>query len=260
MPEVITVPAFSDNYLWLIAANGKALAVDPGDAGAIRTALRDHGLQLVGILVTHHHADHIGGIPGLLADSPVPVYGPAGEMARIPSIDHPVGDGDTIEFAELGLQFSVIAVPGHTLGHIAYYCTGQNWLFCGDTLFASGCGRLFEGTPAQMHASLQRLIALPDSTKVFCAHEYTMSNLAFARAIEPERLALAEETARVAALRATGRPSVPTSVGHERQFNPFLRVEVAEVKKAAESAAGRELSDPVAVFAALRTWKDNFRI
>lgn len=263
MIEVTAIPAFVDNYFWLITDGHRAAIVDPGDAAPVRAALQQRGLQLDAILITHHHGDHIGGVTALLTDRKVPVFGPRAELAQIPFIDHPLDDGDRIEVPGIGLQCEVMAVPGHTLGHIAYFAAASarnsNLLFCGDTLFVAGCGRLFEGTPAQMHASLGRLAALPDDSKVFCAHEYTLSNLAFARAVEPDSAPLAAEFERVTVLRARNEASVPSTIGHERHFNPFLRVQEAAVRASATTQSGGELSEGSAVFAALRRWKDGFR-
>ena len=264
MIEVNAIPGFVDNYFWLLSDGRHAAVVDPGDAGPVRAALQHQGLQLGAILITHHHGDHIGGVAALLADRKVPVYGPRAELAQIPFIDHPLDDGTRIEVPGVGLHCEVIAVPGHTLGHIAYFAAAAagrngNLLFCGDTLFVAGCGRLFEGTPGQMHASLARLAALPDDTQVFCAHEYTLSNLAFARAVEPHSATLAAEIERVRALRARNEPSVPSTIGQERRFNPFLRVQEASVRAAATAQSGSAPAGDAAVFAALRRWKDGFR-
>jgi hydroxyacylglutathione hydrolase len=257
MLDVTPVGAFSDNYIWLIhgiADDRRVAVVDPGDATPVLRALSAGGLELGALVITHHHGDHTGGIPELLARGPVPVYGPAGE--RIPGRTHALRDGDVVEIDGLGLRFEVIDVPGHTAGHIAYY--GHGALFCGDTLFSGGCGRLFEGTPAQMTASLDRLAALPADTHVYCAHEYTLSNLRFAGAVEPGNADLAAYTARADALRAEGRPTLPSTVGLERAVNPFLRCDEPEVVRAAEAHSGRTLGDRVEVFATVRQWKDGF--
>lgn len=259
LPALVALPAFDDNYVWLVpglTGPGRALVVDPGDAAVVETGLAAHGLSLEAILVTHHHADHVGGIEALCAARPgLAVYGPAGEV--IPGRTHALRGGDTVELPSLGLRFAVIGVPGHTAGHIAYY--GHETLFCGDTLFSAGCGRLFEGTAAQMQGSLDRLAALPGATRVCCTHEYTAANLRFAQAVEPHNAALAARTREVAGLRAADQPSLPVSLSAERTYNPFLRVREPDVRAAAARFAGGDLEGPVAVFAALRRWKDGFR-
>ena len=264
MTQVTAIPGFVDNYFWLLSTGRHAAVVDPGDAAPVLEQLRRLNLQLDAILITHHHGDHIGGVPALLADRRVPVFGPRAELAAIPFIDHSLDEGDAVDVPGVNLRCQVLSVPGHTLGHIAYFAPAvagrnDNLLLCGDTLFASGCGRLFEGTPEQMHASLSRLAELPADTKVCCAHEYTLSNLAFACAVEPGRDSLKDEVERVQALRSQNLPSLPSSIGHERRFNPFLRAGDASVRAAAAVFSGAELADEVAVFAALRRWKDNFR-
>ena len=221
MIRILPVRAFRDNYIWLITAgdSGNAAVVDPGDAAPVLDALQAHGLRLCAILITHHHADHTGGVRQLLAGQQVPVYGPARES--IPGMDHALQDGDTVTLEELQLEFRVLDVPGHTAGHIAYY--GHDCLFAGDTLFMAGCGRLFEGSAEQMHASLQKLLALPPQTRVYCAHEYTLANLRFAAAVEPGNDAVAQRTGASEALRARDNPTVPGSLEQERLTNPFLR-------------------------------------
>lgn len=263
--EMIPVPAFSDNYLWLLARDGEAVVVDPGDAAPVEAALKSRGLRLSAILVTHHHPDHIGGIKALLRTHAVPVYGPRREHRTIPLLTRLLDEGDQVEV--LGRCFAVLEVPGHTLGHIAYFSAASGdraaseppILLCGDTLFSGGCGRLFEGTAQQMHASLTRLAQLPADTRFLCAHEYTASNLAFARAVETGSAALAEYSERVLQLRAADTPTLPGTIGLERAINPFLRSGESAVRRAAEAHAGQALDDEIAVFAALRTWKDNFR-
>ncbi|MFC5510306.1 hydroxyacylglutathione hydrolase [Massilia jejuensis] len=257
--SVLAVPAFKDNYLWLIHDGRQAAVVDPGDAAPILAALREHDLALTSILLTHHHADHIGGVPALLAHYPVPVFGPRDD--GIDAVTRPLAEGDRITLPGLGLEFAVIDVPGHTLGHIAYVRTtpGLHWLFCGDTLFAGGCGRLFEGSPAQMAASLAKLAALPEDTHVYCAHEYTLANLRFAQAVEPGNEALTLRMREESAKRAAGLPTVPSSIGLERRTNPFLRYREPEIV-ASLIAAGKlpEGAAPVQAFAALREWKNVF--
>ncbi|MGQ0528841.1 MAG: hydroxyacylglutathione hydrolase [Panacagrimonas sp.] len=259
--EVLPVPAFVDNYLWLLVRGNDAVVVDPGDAAPVQAALTARGLKLNAILITHHHPDHIGGLKTLLTTHTVPVYGPSKEQATIPLLSVKLNEGDEIEV--LNRRFTVMEVPGHTKGHIAYYSAATDLeppvLLCGDTLFSAGCGRLFEGTPAQMHQSLSRLAALPGATQVFCTHEYTTSNLAFAHAVEPDNAALNQYIERVAGLRAANTPSLPSSIELELRVNPFLRTAQPAVQAAAAAQAGRELSSEVEIFAALRAWKDQFR-
>jgi hydroxyacylglutathione hydrolase len=281
---LIPIPAFGDNYLWLLHDGRRALVVDPGDAAPVQRALQENGLQLETILVTHHHADHTGGVDALREATGASVYGPARET--IPAPFTPLHDGDTAQ--ALGLDFQVIDVPGHTAGHIAYYLApklsasrdalppegaqpasggpapaglavnGQPLLFCGDTLFSGGCGRLFEGTPAQMLGSLDRLAALPGNTRVCCAHEYTLSNLRFALAVEPDNRELSGYHARCTALRAQGLPTLPSSLDQELLINPFMRTRQASVMAAArhfDPAA----HDDTTTFAAIRQWKNQFK-
>ncbi|TFW11288.1 hydroxyacylglutathione hydrolase [Massilia arenosa] len=258
-PTVLTVPAFKDNYLWLIHDGRNAAVVDPGDAGPILAALAEHGLTLTAILLTHHHADHVGGVPDLLKHANVPVFGPRDD--GIATVTQPLDEGDRVKVPGLDLQFHVLDVPGHTLGHIAYVRHGapEHWVFCGDTLFAGGCGRLFEGTPAQMAQSLGKLAALPEDTKVFCAHEYTLSNLRFAVAMEPDNTALQQRMQDAAAARARGAPTVPSTIGLEKATNPFLRYrEPAIVHTLAAAHRIPADADPVQAFAALRDWKNTF--
>jgi hydroxyacylglutathione hydrolase len=253
MFEVIAVPAFKDNYIWLLRKGRLAVAVDPGDAAPVRAALASHRLTLAAILVTHHHADHQGGIEGLLDPGQVPVFGPASES--ITGMTRPLRGGETIGLEAIGVEFEVLAVPGHTLGHLAYHRRGV--LFCGDTLFAGGCGRVFEGSPAQMHDSLTRLASLPGDTMGYCAHEYTAANLRFALAVEPGNGALQERAQAVADMRARGEPTVPFTLALEKATNPFLRCAVPEVVAAARRE-GAASDDALAVFTALREWKNRF--
>jgi len=257
-PLLITpIPAFTDNYFWLLERARRAVVVDPGDAAPVQRALHDRGLQLAAILVTHHHMDHIGGLRALKAAFDVPVYGPAAEAATIPGLTRTLKEGDHIRLDDLDVDLEVWEVPGHTLGHIAYVADG--FVLCGDTLFSAGCGRLFEGTAAQLQRSLARLAALPAATRVYCTHEYTLANLLFAAAVEPGHRAVADEIERVRALRARDEPSLPSSIGHERRINPFLRTAEAAVAAAVARQAGRALGSEAEVFAALRRWKDGFR-
>ena len=240
--------------------NGRqAVVVDPGDSAPVVQALQQLGVQLQAILVTHHHADHVGGVDALREATGAVVYGPARE--RIPEPLLRLAQGDTVDV--LGLRFAIIDVPGHTAGHIAYYCAemdGAPLLFCGDTLFSGGCGRLFEGTPAQMLHSLDQLAALPGDTRVCCTHEYTLSNLKFARAVEPGNAALLHYSSQCEALRARGEPTLPSRMALERDINPFLRVRQPEVTRAAQGFDAQVPQDnAVAVLAALRQWKNEFR-
>lgn len=248
------VPAFNDNYLWLASRDGLAFVVDPGDAEAIEEALAARRLQLAAIVVTHHHGDHTGGVQALKRAHGAAVYGPGGEP--IPARDVALAEGDRVEL--LGVAFDVLAVPGHTRGHIAYHAPSIEVLFCGDTLFAGGCGRLFEGTPAQMHASLCKFANLPGATRVYCAHEYTVANLRFARAVEPDNVALARRLAASEAMRARGEPTVPSTIALERATNPFLRCDEPAVRAAAERQRKGASATAVDTFAAIRAWKDEY--
>lgn len=256
--QLIPIPAFSDNYIWALHDGRQALVVDPGESDGVARWLKQEGLRLDTILITHHHADHTGGVAALREATGARVIGPAYET--MPEPLQRVSEGDTVE--ALGLRFDVIEVPGHTAGHIAYYTPtmdGAPLLFCGDTLFSGGCGRLFEGTPAQMLDSLTRLAALPADTRVCCTHEYTLSNLKFARAIEPDNAVLSAYVAHCQAQRAQNFPTLPSSIGLEKQINPFLRTgEPAVVQSALAHEPGRP-ADAVSVFATLREWKNVFR-
>lgn len=255
--NVLTVPAFNDNYLWIIHDGANAAVVDPGDAVPIIAALKANNLSLVAILLTHHHSDHVGGVSTLLKTFNVPVYGPRNDP--IPSVTEPLVENDIVNIDALNLQLAVLEVPGHTLGHIAYVAKEQGWLFCGDTLFAGGCGRLFEGTPAQMLASLDKLAVLPDDTKVYCAHEYTISNLRFALAVDPDNAALSARFQIERAKRDKGIPTVPSNIGVEKKTNPFLRARDPAIARQLIAEGRTNNSAPVAVFAALREWKNGFR-
>lgn len=255
--NLIPLPAFQDNYLWLLQDRRRALVVDPGDAAPVLAGLRQAEAKLEAILVTHHHADHTGGVAALREATGAKVYGPAHEPIP-PPCTH-VSGGDTV--VALDLRFQVIDVPGHTAGHIAYYCEsvdGVPLLFCGDTLFSGGCGRLFEGTPAQMLASMDALAALPGDTRVCCAHEYTLSNLKFARAVEPGNEKLVHYLQACEQLRARGEPTLPSTLATELAINPFLRTRESAVVAAAAAFRGRPVQDQVDVFAAIREWKNQF--
>jgi len=259
--ELAPLPAFEDNYVWCLSRGDAAVVVDPGDASVVRHALAARKLRLAGILVTHHHGDHVGGLGDLAPLLQGPLYAPAGEAIAATALG--VREGDAVEL--LGLRFEVIDVPGHTAGHVAYFWPGDaqqpGLLFCGDTLFSAGCGRLFEGTPAQMHASLSRLAALPGATRVCCAHEYTLTNLRFAQAVEPDNPDLAAHRERCEALRQAGLPTLPSSIEVERRINPFLRCAEPAVVRAArtQDAALTPAATGAEVLAALREWKNRFR-
>ncbi|MEY4643057.1 MAG: hypothetical protein RLZZ227_3051 [Pseudomonadota bacterium] len=261
MLHIEPVKAFNDNYLWVFnePGGGDACVVDPGDAPPVLAYLDKAGLKLAAILITHHHGDHIGGVNDLLQRYKVPVYGPA--TPRIPQVTHPVGDGDVVRV--LNQDFRVLTVPGHTLEHIAYVSTAKATsagpaLFCGDTLFAAGCGRMFEGTPPMMHASLRKLAALPRDTQVFCAHEYTLSNLRFAAAVMPDNADVQARIANDNARRERDLPTVPSSIDLELKTNPFLRCTEPSVIAAAQRQQAANDSDPAAIFGMLRRWKDGF--
>jgi len=255
MIQISALPAFTDNYIWLLQDqhNQRCAVVDPGDAAPVMAWLQQHpGWVLSDILITHHHHDHVGGVEQLKQLSGATVYGPARE--NIPGRDVALDDQDRVSV--LGCEFRVMSVPGHTLGHIAYYHDGL--LFCGDTLFAAGCGRLFEGTPEQMHQSLASLAALPAETRVYCTHEYTLSNLKFAQAVEPHNPDIAERLATVIQLREDGRMTLPSTLALEKLTNPFLRTAETSVKQKADERNGLDNPSQSAVFAALRAWKDKF--
>ncbi len=256
--NLLALPAFADNYIWLLHDGAQALVVDPGDAAPVVAALDRLHLQLAAILVTHHHADHVGGVDALRPRLRGPVYGPARETIPLPF--EPLRDGDVVTV--LGQHFEVMDVPGHTAGHIAYFQRDQArapLLFCGDTLFSAGCGRLFEGTPAQMYQSLSRLAALPGDTRVCCTHEYTLANLRFAQAVEgSSNAAIAAHQRQCQAQRDADQPTLPSSIALERDINPFLRCHEPAVVQAAR-AQGASSADAVDVLAALREWKNRYR-
>jgi hydroxyacylglutathione hydrolase len=260
MDVVHAVPAFRDNYIWLLSAaqaegGGRVSAViDPGDAHPVIQALDELDLIPTAILITHHHADHVGGVRELRARFPIPVYGPAQEA--IPDITHPLREGDRVKISGLP-TLDVLEVPGHTAGHIAY--AGGQSLFCGDTLFAGGCGRLFEGTAAQLYSSLQKLALLADDTWIYCAHEYTLNNLNFALAVEPDNTVLQSRLQHTRETRQKNKPTVPSQLAMEKHTNPFLRCHLPAVVAAAEHHDGHPLSPGHETFAALRRWKDHWQ-
>lgn len=256
MSTVTPIRAFHDNYIWLVVEGDRAVVVDPGDASPVLRYLDDQGLTLSAILVTHHHSDHIGGIGDLLESTSkdLPVYGPASES--IANITVRLQQGDIFTPDGLTQAFEVLDIPGHTAGHIAFYSAPM--LFCGDTLFSGGCGRLFEGTATQMLDSLDKLSALPTDTQVYSAHEYTEANLKFAVAVEPENTALQSYQKQVSIKRKQDQFTLPSTIGLEQQINPFLRSDQPQVVSSAKRFTGQDLSTRTEVFAAVRAWKDNF--
>lgn len=253
--HIEAIQAFADNYIWALRGNGpvrQVAVVDPGEAAPVLRYLERNRERLCAILVTHHHGDHIGGIAELLAHYPVPVYGPALEAADV--VTQPLTDGARLPLPALGIEFEVMHLPGHTLGHVAYYRPGM--LLCGDTLFGAGCGRVFEGTLEQMYASLARIAALPPATQIYCAHEYTQSCLRFARRVEPDNPAIAARIDYVDRLRAASESSVPSKLAEELATNPFLRWESPAVIAAATAQLGRAPTNPAETFAAIRIWRD----
>ncbi|MDJ0738187.1 MAG: hydroxyacylglutathione hydrolase [Gammaproteobacteria bacterium] len=259
MIDIRPIPAFDDNYIWLLTrpGYGGCAVVDPGDEDPVIAGLRAAGLRLDAILITHKHGDHVGGIRGLKTEWPdAVVHGPVGEPIR--TLERRLRGGDRVTLDGLDMTFDVIDVPGHTEGHIAYYSAdaGDGVLFCGDTLFAGGCGRVFSGTFAQLSDSLIRIAALPPTTRIYCAHEYTLANLGFAAWVEPDSAALLARTARDRAAREQGAPTVPSLLADELATNPFMRTDQPGVVAAVSDWAGQSLSDRAAVFRALRTWKD----
>lgn len=252
--KVTAIPAFRDNYVWAIHDDHSAILVDPGEAAPILAWLERRQLHPVAILVTHHHADHVGGIREITARHAAPVYAPGNET--IPGRTHPLLGGETVSIDALGVSFRVLATPGHTLGHLCYI--GPGALFSGDTLFSCGCGRLFEGTPAQMHTSLGHIKSLPPDTLIYCAHEYTLENLDFALMVEPDNPALHRRLAEVRDLRGKGHPSLPVSLSTELASNPFLRFDEPSVIVAAAQHARQPVQPGLAAFTTLRDWRDDY--
>lgn len=256
--QLIAVPAFSDNYLWMVCKGDHAIVVDPGQAAPVQTILHQHQLTLDAILLTHHHNDHVGGVLELQRSTQAVIYGPANET--LPACDHRMSEGGTVKLPNVELALGVLDVPGHTAGHIAYHGTmgDQRILFCGDTLFAAGCGRLFEGTPAQMLDSLNKLAGLHSDTLLCCAHEYTLANLKWALAVEPDNQALIDRWSAASRLRENALPTLPSTLQLELDTNPFMRTSQASVSAAASKYAVQTLDQPTDIFAALREWKNNF--
>lgn len=257
--ECLPLHAFSDNYIWVIRHGQDVIVVDPGDAGVVENFLLQEQCCLQGILLTHHHHDHVDGVPELMARHPaIPVYGPA----TITHVTHPVADGDTVHFKAPRLALRVLSVPGHTLDHLAYVTLAPGadapWLFCGDTLFSCGCGRLFEGTPETMLASLDKLAALPGATRLYCTHEYTQANIRFALACDPENRALLQWRDEVESLRQKGQITLPTTLAHEHQVNPYLRVDDPSIQARLMSERRVDIPDRLAAFTVMRQWKDQF--
>lgn len=251
------VPAFADNYIWMLSSSASrtAVVVDPGEAAPVFSALDLHGFELSAILITHHHGDHVGGVQDLVASRRVPVFGP--EKERIDGVDQPVQEGSTVVLQDLGIELDVLDVPGHTAGHIAYFTPG--FALVGDTLFAGGCGRVFEGTPEQMCSSLRTLAALPPDTAIYCAHEYTAANLRFGLEVEPGNGELEDRLGRARELRAAGEPTIPSTLSDEHATNVFLRCTEKEIVAAAEARVGRPLATEAEVFTVVRRWKDGWR-
>jgi hydroxyacylglutathione hydrolase len=250
MLEILPIPAFQDNYIWLLRHGNHAAVVDPGDAAPVISVLEHFSLKLDAILITHHHSDHIGGVADLLQHWPAKIYAPKREQYSFPH--QAVEESSIVHLESLNLDLTVMEVPGHTLGHVAYY--GANYLFCGDTLFGAGCGRLFEGTPEQMYSSLQRLAKLPGNTAVYCTHEYTEHNISFALTLDPDNSTLSARRGEAATTRLAGKPTLPSSIGLELATNPFLRCDTQSI----QLASGVNSGSPVEVFAAIRQMRNHY--
>ncbi len=257
MLNVHPIPVFRDNYIWVIHNQAHAAVIDPGIASPVIEYLRSNKLQLSAILITHHHDDHTGGNSELLQSYDVPVYGPRNES--IATVSHPLREGDQVNLEAISLNLMVLDTPGHTRGHIAYYGSNPfNMVFCGDTLFACGCGRVFEGTVQQMYQSLQKLSQLPDDTLIFCTHEYTLGNIQFAKAADPENARLIEFEIAAQELRNRNIPTIPTTLTLEKKINPFIRCEQGGIINSTQNYSGKSLSSPIEIFTVLREWKNNF--
>jgi hydroxyacylglutathione hydrolase len=256
MLEIIPLPALKDNYIWLLKnkASRHVAIIDPSEAEPVLNLIDSERLIPIAIMITHHHWDHVGGIPGITEKYDIPVYTPKTES--VAGSTNPVGEGDIVALPELNLELKILDVPGHTLGAVAYYAKGM--VFSGDTLFTAGCGRMFEGTPAQMHASLAKFNSLPDDTLLYCGHEYTLSNLQFAANVEPDNKAIQKRLMLARRIRDKGEPAVPATLKIEKKTNPFLRCEEMSVINAACEHSGKKLDKPDEIFAAIRHWKDNF--
>lgn len=256
MSPIYPIAALKDNYIWIMVnfEFKQALVVDPGESTPVINFLKQHQLSLCGVLITHHHWDHVRGVKGILSIHPAPVFGSF--QNPLDSITNRVNEGDVLTFNSHFPTYRVMAIPGHTLDHIAYYANGT--LFCGDTLFAGGCGRLFEGTVEQLYSSLQKIANLPDETHIYCAHEYTLNNLRFAQMVEPNNLYIKQRINEVQTLRQQNKPSLPSRLIDERQTNPFLRCDQPEIITNAQNYVNKPLKQPQEIFAALRAWKDNF--
>jgi hydroxyacylglutathione hydrolase len=254
MFEVTPIPAFRDNYIWLLHRHGHAVLVDPGDAAPALSVLYAKHLELDAILITHHHDDHIGGVATLLESHPATVYAPPGDQYGFPYT--PVGEGGHVSLAHLNLELQVMETPGHTADHVVYY--GGDALFCGDTLFGCGCGRLFEGSCEQLYHSLQRLAALPSPTRVYCAHEYTRHNIDFALTLDPGNPDLLQRAQEVERQLGRGLPSLPSTIATELATNPFLRCGTPAIRAAAGKRAGMAESDPLSVFCTIRELRNTF--